>query len=194
MTATQLADHLMRYLESPRAKSLCRKYNAVPADATSELLIKLSKRRERCVQAIRNPTTGWMSRNATGLLRNFLRAECSALKVFEDGTDVPRSGRMPRDARHVKRVARGLFSLNALNLNTPSDLEMTAEQDEVRNAVNRELQRLPRRQREAILGWAHVDGDSCRAVADRHGVSVQTVCNWASKAMTALRPRLEGFL
>ena len=87
-----------------------------------------------------------------------------------------------------------LYSLQSLRLDPPLDVDDPGEIAELRECVAQQLERLPARQRDAVSAWTHLSGESCRSVAKRHGVSPQTVCNWAAAAIARLRPALEGHL
>jgi DNA-directed RNA polymerase specialized sigma24 family protein len=86
-----------------------------------------------------------------------------------------------------------LYSLDSLKLDPQLEAEDPAEIAELRECVVQELERLSPRERDALSAWAQLSGESCRSVAKRYGKSPQTVCNWASAAITRLRPRLEAF-
>jgi DNA-directed RNA polymerase specialized sigma24 family protein len=85
-----------------------------------------------------------------------------------------------------------LFSLDSLALEPAREDPTEAEATELRELVDRELRRLPKREREAVSAKAGLSGESCRTVARRYGTSPQTVCNWATAAIVKLRPKLEG--
>lgn len=64
---------------------------------------------------------------------------------------------------------------------------------ELRELLAHHLQSLPRRERDALVGLARVDNQSCRSVARRYGVSPQTACNWAKAAIQKLQPHFEAY-
>jgi DNA-directed RNA polymerase specialized sigma24 family protein len=72
--------------------------------------------------------------------------------------------------------------------------ELLAERREISEIVASALACMPQREREAVRAYSRMSEESCRQVANRHGVSVQTVCNWAKAGITRLRPKLEGCL
>jgi hypothetical protein len=86
-----------------------------------------------------------------------------------------------------------LYSLDSLGLELARGAQPEAEITELRERVSRELDLLPRRERDAVSAWAGLSGESCRAVARRYRKRPQTVCNWASAAVKRLRPRLEAY-
>jgi hypothetical protein len=76
MTDQTLLQQLTKFLHSPLACTLCRRYRAEPVEALGELFRRLSPRTK---QPIRNPAA-WVRANAVGLLRNYLRAEYRCLR------------------------------------------------------------------------------------------------------------------
>lgn len=76
MTDEVLYEHLKCFLQSPLARSLCRRYAVEPRDALGELFIRLSPKAR---QPILKPDV-WVKVNAAGRLRNFLRTEHRGLR------------------------------------------------------------------------------------------------------------------
>ncbi len=86
-----------------------------------------------------------------------------------------------------------LQSLQSLGTDFKDEARYALESFELRDLVARELMRLPQREREAITALAGLSTESCRSVARKHGVSAQTVSNWAKEAQRKLRPKLEAY-
>jgi DNA-directed RNA polymerase specialized sigma24 family protein len=84
-----------------------------------------------------------------------------------------------------------LYSLESLKVDPALEPQTEADTAELRESVATELLRLSPREREAVGAWARISGESCRAVARRHGTSPQTVSNWAASAVEKLRAKLE---
>lgn len=84
---------------------------------------------------------------------------------------------------------RCLYSLDSIRVAPLATEGSEAEQAELREIIQREIRRLPAKERDAILALARVSGESCRTVAKRYGKTPQTVCNWAASAAAKLRPR-----
>jgi DNA-directed RNA polymerase specialized sigma subunit len=68
--------------------------------------------------------------------------------------------------------------------------EPIAERREIAEIVAEALAPLPQCEREAVEAYAGMSDESCRQVAIRYGVVVQTVCNRAKAAIAKLRPQL----
>jgi DNA-directed RNA polymerase specialized sigma24 family protein len=66
-----LLQELTTFLASRTATRICRRYGAESLDALGDLYIRLSGLARR---PIRKPKA-WVRKSATGLLRNFMRAE-----------------------------------------------------------------------------------------------------------------------
>jgi DNA-directed RNA polymerase specialized sigma24 family protein len=64
---------------------------------------------------------------------------------------------------------------------------------EIEQIIREQLARLPPHERDAIEARTRMVDRSCRSVAERYGVSPQTVSNWADAAARKLRPELEAF-
>lgn len=76
MSDSELIRELTRFLGSGTATRICRPYGAEPVDALGELFLRLFPRAR---EPIRSPHA-WVTANATGLLRNHLRAEYRPLR------------------------------------------------------------------------------------------------------------------
>jgi hypothetical protein len=76
VTEQALIEQLSSFLQSSLAVALCHRYGVEPDEALGELYLRLSPKTQ---QPIRKPSV-WIRVNATGLLRNFLRAEYRELR------------------------------------------------------------------------------------------------------------------
>lgn len=87
-----------------------------------------------------------------------------------------------------------LYSLQACEVEKTVEPSSEIEGEERRRLLWDALATLPPWERDALVGKAGLEGNSCRAVARRYGVCPQTACNWAAAAAKKLRPLLEGVL
>lgn len=76
MSVDDLVQELTRFLSSRQAIDLCRPYHTEPSEALGELFLRL---KPRLAQPIRTPQA-WVTTNARGYLRNYLRREYTPLQ------------------------------------------------------------------------------------------------------------------
>jgi RNA polymerase sigma factor (sigma-70 family) len=185
MTEQELILELQRFVNTAKARRLCRRYHVESRDALGALYLRL---RPRVDEPIRN-VQAWVSSNATGYLQNHLRRESTEFRHSTLDVEIERSAGdlCPAALRSDRRWKGKRFCQQSVG-----EPQTTLERQELCGRLDEAMESLPANEQAAVAVHAGVSGHSCRSMARRCGLSTQTVCNRAKRGERKLKVLLEG--